>query len=229
MDCDALFVNMDVTIDSLLYRFAARETPWGKLELDPDVHFLISEDGRGLAGGNWIVRNSPRGHEFLHEVYGTEDPKQNPFLRYDLRDQVSLLWHLVRPGVSRPMPTEPKAVSVPLAPQRWDDIGYLPGTHLVPQEFLLGSYPYVSCSQPGDSAHRCFQGGRISPDGVQPDFIVAIPLLGSLPQNVAQYILDRFLLESMGSLGQPEYEQQLYNSCAYTDISRCLLGEGAQR
>ena len=39
-------VNRDeVTLDSLLYRFASRATPWGKLELDPDVHFLISEDG----------------------------------------------------------------------------------------------------------------------------------------------------------------------------------------
>lgn len=31
-------------MDSLLYRFAARSTPWGKLELDPLVHFLISEE-----------------------------------------------------------------------------------------------------------------------------------------------------------------------------------------
>ena len=54
-------------MDSLLYRFASRATPWGKLEIDPLVHFLISEerepktgslfpslpcqDGRGLAGG----------------------------------------------------------------------------------------------------------------------------------------------------------------------------------
>ena len=30
-------------MDSLLYRFASRATPWGKLEIDPDVHFLISE------------------------------------------------------------------------------------------------------------------------------------------------------------------------------------------
>lgn len=35
----------EVTLDSLLYRFASRATPWGKLELNPDVHFLISEDG----------------------------------------------------------------------------------------------------------------------------------------------------------------------------------------
>ena len=63
MDCDSLFVDLSTTVDSLLYRFASRTTPWGKLELDPMVHFLISEDGRGLAGGNWIVRSSPQGGE----------------------------------------------------------------------------------------------------------------------------------------------------------------------
>merc|ERR1719217_27311 len=73
MDCDSLFVNMSITVDSLIYRFAARGTPWGKLEIDPDVHWMISEDGRGLAGGNWIVRNSHRGRDFLRSVYGVDD------------------------------------------------------------------------------------------------------------------------------------------------------------
>merc|ERR1712226_1715340 len=121
MDCDSLVVNTDVTVDSLLYRFAARETPWGKLELDPEVHLLISEDGRGLAGGNWIIRNSPRGRDFLREVYGPDDPKLNPYMRHDLRDQFSLLWHLVRPGVSLPMPAEPviAAGGTPQPPEAW--------------------------------------------------------------------------------------------------------------
>lgn len=223
MDCDSLFVNMGVTIDSLLYRFAARETPWGKLELDPDVHFLISEDGRGLAGGNWIIRNSARGREFLREVYGPDDPAQNPYMRHDLRDQFSLLWHLVRPGVSVPLPTEAPAASpdVPAAPRAWADVGYLPGVRLVPQDMLLGSYPFVSCSQPGDRAHRCFQE-----EGQQLDFIVSVPLLGQLPQNMAQAVLDRFLLAGVGSLGQPAYEQELRSLCGFVDLSRCLVGNG---
>merc|ERR1711920_853248 len=157
------------------------------------VHFLISEDGRGLAGGNWIVRNSAKGREFLREVYGVDDMQQNPFMRHDLRDQFSLLWHLVRPGVSLPMPAEP-AGEVLRPPESWSHIGYMPGVRLVPQEFLLGSYPFVSCSQPGDRAHRCFQGSSASQ--LASDFIVSIPLLGSIPQNMAQAILDRFLLES---------------------------------
>mmetsp|Transcript_11907 Transcript_11907/g.27773 ORF Transcript_11907/g.27773 Transcript_11907/m.27773 type:complete len:485 (-) Transcript_11907:44-1498(-) len=226
MDCDSLFVNMGITIDSILYRFAARETPWGKLELDPEVHFLISEDGRGLAGGNWIIRNSPAGRAFLAQVYGnSDDPELHPYMKHDLRDQFSLLWHLVRPGVSVPTPPERPSPGQPLVPEFWPDIGYATGVRLVPQDLLLGSYPFVSCSQSGDQAHRCFQGG----EGIPPDFIVSVPLLGSLPQDMAQAILDRFLLESMGSLGKPDYEHQLRALCPmHVDISRCLAGRGQQ-
>ncbi|CAK0840527.1 unnamed protein product [Prorocentrum cordatum] len=227
MDCDSLFVNMDVTLDSLIYRFAGRDTPWGSLEIDPEVHFLISEDGRGLAGGNWIVRNSPEGRRFLTEVYGQDEPERNPYLRHDLRDQFSLLWHLVRPGVSVPKPTERAlqlGAAAPAAPAGWPDVGYTPGVRLVPQEMLLGSYPHVSCSNQGDRAHRCWQGAA---EGGA-DFIVSVPLLGSLPQDMAQAMLDRFLLEAVGSLGDPAYEQQLRGLCASADISRCLMGGGGR-
>eukprot|EP00928_Gymnodinium_smaydae_P013681 TRINITY_DN14978_c0_g1_i2.p1 TRINITY_DN14978_c0_g1~~TRINITY_DN14978_c0_g1_i2.p1 ORF type:complete len:529 (-),score=63.34 TRINITY_DN14978_c0_g1_i2:50-1600(-) len=230
MDCDSLFIDMERTVDSLLYRFASRETPWGRLEFDPDVHFLISEDGRGLAGGNWIVRNSPQGRAFLRSVYGSEDQDSNPYLQHDLRDQFSLLWHLVRPGVSVPMPPEQRTADVarPPQPSRWEDVGYTPLARLVPQELLLGSYPHISCSQPGDRAHRCYQTaseaaaqGSTAVDG---DFIVSVPLLGALPQQMAQAILDRFLLESIGALGQPAYEQELRQLCSSPDVSRCLAG-----
>jgi len=146
-----------------------------------------------------------------------------------LRDQFSLLWHLVRPGVSLPWPAETpselQASSLPHAPKTWAEVGYLPGVRLVPQELLLGSYPYVSCSQPSDSAHRCFQG---LPSNAEPlDFIASVPLLGSLPQNMAQAVIDRFLLEGVGSLGDQAYEAELRRLCAHPDITRCLVGGGA--
>lgn len=225
MDCDSLFVNMKATLDSLLYRFAARDTPWGVLQLDPDVHFLISEDGRGMAGGNWMVRNSDQGRELLRSVYGSDDAERNPYLKHDLRDQFSLLWHLVRPGVSLPVPEEEAtAVGAPPAPRRWLDIGYRPGVRLVPQEWLLGSYPFVSCSQPGDSGHRCFVEETAATGAG--DFIVSVPLLGALPQSMAQAMLDSFLLAAVGSLGRPEYEEELRRICPQVDISRCLVQDG---
>ena len=48
---------MERTIDYLLLRFAGLPDGSG---LDPNVHFIISEDGRGLAGGNWMVTESAR-------------------------------------------------------------------------------------------------------------------------------------------------------------------------
>ncbi|CAE8643590.1 unnamed protein product [Polarella glacialis] len=188
-------------------------------------HRACLQDGRGLAGGNWIVRNSPKGRAFLREVYGPEDVSSNPFMRHDLRDQFSLLWHLVRPGVSVPMPPETRWSSLgspPPPPVSWASMGYMPGVRLVPQELLLGAYPHVSCSQPGDRAHTCY-GASGAADAK--DFIVSVPLLGALPQNLAQAMLDRFLLESLGSLGQPAYEQELRNLCPTADISRCMVGE----
>ena len=39
------------------------------------------QDGRGLAGGNWMVRNSEWGRWFLRDVLGPDDEAQNPCAR----------------------------------------------------------------------------------------------------------------------------------------------------
>ena len=54
VDCDCLFVNMTQTVDFMIYRQAGIMVN-GQLELDPNINFMISEDGRGLAGGQWMV------------------------------------------------------------------------------------------------------------------------------------------------------------------------------
>jgi len=88
---------MTMTLDFIVHKFAGRMDGSG---LDDSVHFLISihlvfwadysmdrksskalynlfaikgEDGRGLAGGNWMVRNSPQAIRFLEDVYGEDD------------------------------------------------------------------------------------------------------------------------------------------------------------
>lgn len=85
------------------------------------------------------------------------------------------------PGISPPSLDCGAVVETPRPPVRWASMGYLHLARLVPQELLLGvepqprglaqalpgSYPFVSCSQPADQAHRCFQPG---------DFIVSVPL-----------------------------------------------------
>ena len=40
-------------------------------KLDLYGHLIITEDGRGLAGGSFMIRNSPEGRALVESVYGT--------------------------------------------------------------------------------------------------------------------------------------------------------------
>eukprot|EP00397_Hematodinium_sp_SG-2012_P051925 GEMP01061129.1.p1 GENE.GEMP01061129.1~~GEMP01061129.1.p1 ORF type:complete len:283 (+),score=43.20 GEMP01061129.1:439-1287(+) len=122
LDCDMMFVDMERTVDSIITQYFDND----------DVHFFITEDGRGLAGGSFIVRRTPKGKEFLESVYGP-----GPYDDHDLRDQWSFLWHLVRPAATKP--------------ELGGTIGYPSFVRLVPQQWL-NSYPWALCRP----SHRCF-------------------------------------------------------------------------
>lgn len=177
LDCDAMFVDQSRTLEFLLLKFAG--LPDGSA-LDPNVHLLISEDGRGLAGGNWMVRNSEWGRSFIRSVLGPDDERTNPFMRHDLRDQFSLLWHLVRPGATVGVPTQ--------APQRpvsaWSDFGYIPEVRLVAQRWF-NAYPWAFCRP----SHHCFEDGE--------DFIVSFITLSSVSREMAFALLNKFLQQSL--------------------------------
>lgn len=121
LDCDMMFIDMERTIDSILATYDAE---------NQDVHFFISEDGRGLAGGAFIVRNSVEAATFLKSVYAP-----GPYDDHDLRDQWSFLWHLVRPGATKSS----------------EGFGYPSFVRLLPQQWL-NSYPWALCRP----SHRCF-------------------------------------------------------------------------
>lgn len=60
-----MFVNMDVPVEQILDEYVNED-------LDPsakDVHVLITEDGRGLAGGIFMIRNSPQGMTTLRMFF----------------------------------------------------------------------------------------------------------------------------------------------------------------
>lgn len=59
---------------------------------------LITEDGRGLAGGIFFIRNSYEGKAFIESIYGD---KNTVYDRHDLKDQWSFLWQLVRPKATK--------------------------------------------------------------------------------------------------------------------------------
>eukprot|EP00386_Alphamonas_edax_P008359 GDKI01027437.1.p1 GENE.GDKI01027437.1~~GDKI01027437.1.p1 ORF type:complete len:461 (+),score=90.85 GDKI01027437.1:53-1435(+) len=197
VDCDSMFVDMTRTVDFLIYTAAGRTNPHtGQLELDPNVHFIISEDGRGLAGGNWIVRNSRQGIAFLEDVYGESDERKNPFMRHDLKDQFSLLWHLVRPRATAPVPPTPSSIRREsegrgglAGMDTWDELEWLPEVRLLPQQWI-NSYPWMICRH--THSHRCFEDGH--------DFMVSFPTMGGFSKPLMSAMLEKFLHQSLNSI-----------------------------
>ena len=124
MDCDALFINFEEKIEKLIAR-AGREKD-----------LIISEDGRGLSGGNWIVRNSNWSRKFLRSIL--ENPS---FDLFDLRDQFGLLWTLLGPSSWQR--------DGGIFPKYPDEVG------LVPQR-LINAYPFALCRP----SHHCFEDGK---------------------------------------------------------------------
>lgn len=124
MDCDALFIDQDRKIEEII-------------RMQPRKDLYISEDGRGLSGGNWIVRNSQWSKSLLRSVLANPD-----FDKFDLKDQFGLLWTLLRPGA--------EFIDTPLI-----NLGYPEDTALVPQR-LINAYPWSLCRP----SHHCFEDGK---------------------------------------------------------------------
>ncbi|KAF4682653.1 hypothetical protein FOZ62_013837 [Perkinsus olseni] len=185
IDCDCLFINMTVTLEHMLYRQGGLAGPQGP-QLDPDVHFLISEDGRGLAGGSWMIRNSDWSRSFLRSVLGPLD-EVHPYDKHDLKDQFALLWHVLRPLATTrevPEPTRTEFTDVRVA--GWPELQYIPEVRLIPQR-LINAYPWALCRP----SHHCFQDDE--------DFIVSFITLSSQSREMAFAMLNKFRAQAMSN------------------------------
>ena len=124
MDCDALFIDQSRKIEEILGMY-------------PGKDIYISEDGRGLSGGNWVVRNSGYAFHVLSSVL------ENPYFdEWDLRDQFGLLWTLLRPSINSDLDAA-------------SPLGYPSQVALIPQR-LLNAYPWALCRP----SHHCFEDGK---------------------------------------------------------------------
>eukprot|EP00913_Durusdinium_trenchii_P001333 g1231.t1 len=90
-DCDTFFMNMTVTIDSLLWRYGAT---------NEDVHFLAAEemkpfraDAAMLNTGSFLLRGSDWSKQFLQRVWGTED---SVWIRHPWWENAAIIWDLLR-------------------------------------------------------------------------------------------------------------------------------------
>ena len=123
MDCDAMFVDLDFPV-------------FGGLIINDGPDFYISEDGRGLSGGNWIAKKSHFTLDMLQSILNEIDA----FDKFDLKDQFALLWKLMFPA---------------LLLDDDENGGYPSNVRLLPQR-LLNAYPWSLCRP----SHHCFEHGK---------------------------------------------------------------------
>ncbi|CAE6958165.1 unnamed protein product, partial [Symbiodinium sp. KB8] len=87
-DCDTFFMNMSVTLDSLLYRYASVADG-----LDADVHLLAAEDAAMLNTGAFLLRRSEWSRSFLRRVWGKQD---SIWISHPWWENAAMIWDLLR-------------------------------------------------------------------------------------------------------------------------------------
>merc|ERR1711920_1006199 len=79
-DCDTYFMNMTVTLDSLLYKYGSasfdgRDLTRDAVEqrlargLDPGIHMLVAEDHAMLNTGSFFLRSSSWSRDLMQRVW----------------------------------------------------------------------------------------------------------------------------------------------------------------
>jgi len=91
-DCDVYFMNLSVTLDSLLFRYGAARAPAGTFaepRLDPDFHFLVTEDHAMLNTGIFLARSSAWSEAMLRRIWG---PQDSVWTHHPWWEQAAMCW-----------------------------------------------------------------------------------------------------------------------------------------
>mmetsp|Transcript_79338 Transcript_79338/g.220714 ORF Transcript_79338/g.220714 Transcript_79338/m.220714 type:complete len:488 (-) Transcript_79338:91-1554(-) len=98
-DCDTYFMNMSVTLDSLLYKYGAVRTSGEEdsgsadVGLDPDFQMLVAEDHAMLNTGAFFLRSSDWSKDFLRNVWGPDD---SIWTDHPWWENAAILWNFLK-------------------------------------------------------------------------------------------------------------------------------------
>merc|ERR1719333_693888 len=97
-DCDTYFMNMTITIESVIYTYAGRRADGSggaesDLELDPDVHMIVSEDNAMLNTGIFFVRSSDWVMDLLDRVWGGDN---SPWINHPWWENAAFAWEFLK-------------------------------------------------------------------------------------------------------------------------------------
>ncbi|CAK0810614.1 unnamed protein product, partial [Prorocentrum cordatum] len=141
----AAFMNMSVTLDSVLYKYARAEPPadvgarGSKASgLDPGIHMLVAEDHAMLNTGAFFLRSSGWSQDFLEKVWGSAD---SPWIDHPWWENAAIIWNFLRENSQKFQSEDP--VSASPAEQEADDMDgiYPPEVRLSPQREFNSYHP----------------------------------------------------------------------------------------
>lgn len=97
-DCDTYFMNMTVTLDSLLLKYGRstrEEEHASSLEpsMDPDVHMLVAEDHAMLNTGAFFLKSSDWSRDFLRRIWG---PDNSVWIDHPWWENAAILWNFLK-------------------------------------------------------------------------------------------------------------------------------------
>jgi len=93
-DCDTYFMNMSITVESVIFTYAAQHAEAGaELQLDPEVEMVVSEDSAMLNTGIFFVRSSDYVLELLDRVWGTND---SPWINHPWWENAAFGWEFLK-------------------------------------------------------------------------------------------------------------------------------------
>uniref|UniRef100_A0A7S1WT83 Uncharacterized protein n=1 Tax=Alexandrium catenella TaxID=2925 RepID=A0A7S1WT83_ALECA len=140
-DCDTYFMNMTVTLDSLLYKYGARGPGVGTAEalgagLDPDIHMLVAEDHAMLNTGAFFLRASEWSRELLRRVWG---PTDSVWTDHPWWENAAILWNFLKDNSQKFRAGDP-------GPEGADDMQdiYPAEVRLAPQSEFNSYHPATS-------------------------------------------------------------------------------------
>jgi len=136
-DCDTYFMNMSITIESVLFTYAGQGPEDGG-GLDPEVHMIVAEDAAMLNTGIFFVRSTPYVKELLSRVWGDE---QSPWINHPWWENAVFAWQFLKDNARRLADEDP---------YQWrpgdDDMAGVYNQHvrLAPQSHFNSYHPITS-------------------------------------------------------------------------------------
>ncbi|CAE8598534.1 unnamed protein product [Polarella glacialis] len=149
-DCDTYFMNMSTTVESVLYTYAGRKAAGGDLELDPEVHMIVTEDSAMLNTGIFFARCTDWVGGLLRRVWGSDT---SPWINHPWWENAAFGWEFLK-DMPRNFATED--------PAEWalrgeDDLTgvYARQVRVAPQSHFNSYHPITSRFQ-----HDTWQEGK---------------------------------------------------------------------